>query len=83
METENHRAKLKGQLIDANGRIAYIYIQHHTCVFFVSTIQGMIIRTTLSKWVVCSDLSFLSRMYFNEQGRVLTALAFFQLSNII
>ena len=26
METENHRAKLKGQLIDANGRIAYIYI---------------------------------------------------------
>ena len=28
--------------------------------------QTMIIRTTLSKWVVCSDLSFLLRMWFNE-----------------
>ena len=28
--------------------------------------QTMIIRTTLSKWVVCSDLSFLLRMCFNE-----------------
>ena len=29
METENHRAKLKGQLIDAHGRIEYTYTQHH------------------------------------------------------
>ena len=28
--------------------------------------QTMIIRTTLSKWVVCSDLSFLSKMCFDE-----------------
>ena len=25
--------------------------------------QGMIIRTTLSKWAMCSDLSFLSRIF--------------------
>ena len=31
--------------------------------------QVMIIRTTLSKWVMCSDLSFLSRIFFNEQGQ--------------
>ena len=30
--------------------------------------QTMIIRTTLSKWVVCSDLSFLLKMCFNRQG---------------
>ena len=28
--------------------------------------QVMIIRTTLSKWVVCSDLSFLLKMCFEE-----------------
>ena len=28
----------------------------------------MIIRTTLSKWVVCSDLSFLLKMCFDGQG---------------
>ena len=28
--------------------------------------QTMIIRTTLSKWVMCSDLSFLLRMFFNS-----------------
>ena len=31
--------------------------------------QTMIIRTTLSRWVMCSDLSFLLRMCFEEQGR--------------
>ena len=31
--------------------------------------QVMIIRTTLSKWVMCSDSSFLSRIFFNEQGQ--------------
>ena len=30
--------------------------------------QTMIIRTTLSKWVMCSDLSFLLRMFFNTSG---------------
>lgn len=30
--------------------------------------QTMIIRTTLSKWVMCSDLSFLLRIYYNEKG---------------
>lgn len=29
METDNHRAKLKSQLIDAHGRIEYTYTQHH------------------------------------------------------
>ena len=39
--------------------------------------QLMIIRTTLSKWVMCSDLSFLLKMCFNRQGRVdKLALAF-------
>ena len=33
--------------------------------------QVMIIRTTLSKWVMCSDLSFLSRIFFDGQGREL------------
>ena len=28
--------------------------------------QGMIIRTTLSKWVMCSDLSFLLRIFFRN-----------------
>ena len=28
--------------------------------------QIMIIRTTLSKWVVCSDLSFLLKMFFDS-----------------
>ena len=31
----------------------------------------MIIRTTFSKWGMCSDLSFLLRMYFDKQGREL------------
>ena len=31
--------------------------------------QVMIIRTTLFKWVMCSDLSFLLRMCFDRQGR--------------
>ena len=31
--------------------------------------QTMIIRTTLSKWVMCSDLSFLLNMCFDGQGR--------------
>ena len=31
--------------------------------------QTMIIRTTLSKWVVCSDLSFLLKMCYEKQGR--------------
>ena len=40
--------------------------------------QVMIIRTTLSKWVMCTDLSFLLKMCFNGQGRVdKLALAFF------
>ena len=30
--------------------------------------QTMIIRTTLSKWVVCSDLSFLLRIYCKTTG---------------
>ena len=39
--------------------------------------QVMIIRTTLSKLVMCSDLSFLLKMCFNRQGRVdKLALAF-------
>jgi len=29
MGNENHRAKLKSQLIDAHGRIEYTYTQHH------------------------------------------------------
>ena len=29
--------------------------------------QGMIIRTTLSKWVMCSDLSFLLKMFYSKQ----------------
>ena len=33
------------------------------------SVQGMIIRTTLSKWVMCSDLSFLLNMCFDGQGR--------------
>ena len=28
--------------------------------------QGMIIRTTLSKWVMCSDLSFLLRIFYKN-----------------
>ena len=40
--------------------------------------QVMIIRTTLSKWVMCSDLSFLLKMCFDRQGWVdKLALAFF------
>ncbi len=31
--------------------------------------QTMIIRTTLSKWVMCSDLSFLLRIYFSAKGQ--------------
>ena len=31
--------------------------------------QVTIIRTTLSKWVMCSDLSFLLNMCFDGQGR--------------
>lgn len=27
----------------------------------------MIIRTTLSKWVMCSDLSFLLKMFYSKQ----------------
>ena len=39
--------------------------------------QVMIIRTTLSKWVMCSDLSFLLKMCSNGQGRVdIPALVF-------
>lgn len=46
-------------------------------IFFVNARQVMIIRTTLSKWVMCSDLSFLLKMCFNRQGRVdKLALAF-------
>ena len=46
-------------------------------IFSVDTRQVMIIRTTLSKWVMCSDLSFLLKMCFNRQGRVdKLALAF-------
>ena len=39
----------------------------------------MIIRTTLSKWVMCSDLSFLLRMRFDRQraGIKIPALYFF------
>ena len=33
--------------------------------------QTMIIRTTLSRWVMCSDLSFLLRTFFDGQGREL------------
>ena len=38
-------------------------------IFSVDTRQTMIIRTTLSKWVMCSDLSFLLNMCFDGQGR--------------
>ena len=38
--------------------------------------QVMIIRTTLSKWVVCSDLSFLLKIYFSRQGQELTSCPF-------
>ena len=31
--------------------------------------QTMIIRTTLSRWVMCSDLSFLLRTLFEDKGR--------------
>ena len=31
--------------------------------------QTMIIRTTLSRWVMCSDLSFLLKMLFENKGR--------------
>ena len=30
--------------------------------------QTMIIRTTLSRWVMCSDLSFLLRIYCKTTG---------------
>ena len=33
--------------------------------------QVMIIRTTLSKWVVCSDLSFLLKVFYSKQGQEL------------
>ena len=33
--------------------------------------QTMIIRTTLSKWVMCSDLSFLLRMFYKTGGNAL------------
>jgi len=37
----------------------------------------MIIRTTLSKWVMCSDLSFLLKMFYSKQGQeVIPALVF-------
>nr|DAE94624.1 MAG TPA: hypothetical protein [Caudoviricetes sp.] len=36
----------------------------------------MIIRTTLSKWVVCSDLSFLLKVFYSKQGqKLIPALA--------
>ena len=38
--------------------------------------QGMIIRTTLSRWVMCSDLSFLLRMYCRKQKGGTSALLF-------
>ncbi len=38
-------------------------------IFFVNARQVMIIRTTLSKWVVCSDLSFLLKMFYSKQGQ--------------
>ena len=38
---------------------------------FWHTDQTMIIRTTLSRWVMCSDLSFLLRTFFDGQGREL------------
>ena len=38
-----------------------------SCIFFVNTLQVMIIRTTLSKLVMCSDLSFLLKMYYSKQ----------------
>ena len=33
--------------------------------------QVMIIRTTLSKWVMCSDLSFLLKVFYSKQGQEL------------
>lgn len=36
-------------------------------IFSVDTRQVMIIRTTLSKLVMCSDLSFLLKMYYSKQ----------------
>jgi len=36
----------------------------------------MIIRTTLSKWVMCSDLSFLLRMYCRKHKGGTSALVF-------
>ena len=33
--------------------------------------QVTIIRTTLSKWVVCSDLSFLLKVFYSKQGQEL------------
>lgn len=35
---------------------------------FIVLPQGMIIRTTLSKWVMCSDLSFLLRIFCKSKG---------------
>ena len=40
-------------------------------IFSVDTRQVMIIRTTLSKWVVCSDLSFLLKVFYSKQGQEL------------
>ena len=33
--------------------------------------QVTIIRTTLSKWVMCSDLSFLLKVFYSKQGQEL------------
>lgn len=45
-------------------------------IFSVDTRQVMIIRTTLSKWVVCSDLSFLLKVFYSKQGqKLIPALA--------
>ena len=38
--------------------------------------QVTIIRTTLSKWVMCSDLSFLLKMFYKCEGRRSPTLVF-------
>lgn len=36
------------------------------CIFFGNKTQLMMIRTTLSKWAVCSDFSFLLTTSYSE-----------------
>ena len=42
------------------------YMQNQRKKLFIVLPQGMIIRTTLSKWVMCSDLSLLLRILYKS-----------------